>query len=306
MSEFIPRGDDGHVLQKLWVWSPETIEDIQIKAELGRYRIRGFGMLQAACPRFDDLTFIPCSLTRIPLEGYREQCNTTTVLGTRLAARPIELRDPDHDHRHELRRARRATPRRRWARRRRESASRPPPATAACSTSSARRRDQLVYEVLPSRYGFNSAPPAAWPTPSSSRSARARSRAPAALLLGSKVSAEIARHARPAAGRRPALPVPAPRLPRARRHGHQDRGAARGDRLAGADLRQARRLRASTTTSSWPPRPAPTWWWSTAWKGGTGASPELLHGPHRHPHPGRRLRGARGARGHGPGRRRSS
>ena len=27
MSEFVPRGADGHVLQKLWVWSPETIED---------------------------------------------------------------------------------------------------------------------------------------------------------------------------------------------------------------------------------------------------------------------------------------
>ena len=48
MSEFIPRGDDGHVLQKLWVWSPETIEDIQSKAELGRYRIRGLGMTAAA------------------------------------------------------------------------------------------------------------------------------------------------------------------------------------------------------------------------------------------------------------------
>jgi len=43
MSEFIPRGDDGHVHQKLWVWSPETIDDIQTKAELGRYTNRGLG-----------------------------------------------------------------------------------------------------------------------------------------------------------------------------------------------------------------------------------------------------------------------
>ena len=41
MSDFIPRGADGHVLQKLWVWSPETIDDIQTKAELGRYTNRG-------------------------------------------------------------------------------------------------------------------------------------------------------------------------------------------------------------------------------------------------------------------------
>ena len=56
---------------------PGIIEDIQAKAELGRYRIRGFGTLR---PRtwatFDDLTFVPCGLTRIPLEGYREQCST--------------------------------------------------------------------------------------------------------------------------------------------------------------------------------------------------------------------------------------
>ena len=54
-------------------YTPAVIEDIQAKAELGRYRIRGFGTLR---PRtwatFDDLTFIPCGLTRIPLEGYRE------------------------------------------------------------------------------------------------------------------------------------------------------------------------------------------------------------------------------------------
>lgn len=63
-------------------YTPGVIEDIQAKAELGRYRIRGFGTLR---PRtwatFDDLTFIPAGLTRIPLEGYREQCSTRTVLG---------------------------------------------------------------------------------------------------------------------------------------------------------------------------------------------------------------------------------
>src|SRR5207244_3368961 len=75
--------------------TPSVIEDIQVKAELGRYRIRGFGTLR---PRtwatFDDLTFIPCGLTRIPLEGYRESCSTRTVLGTRFAARPVEIDIP--------------------------------------------------------------------------------------------------------------------------------------------------------------------------------------------------------------------
>ena len=76
-------------------YTPAVIEDIQVKAELGRYRIRGFGTLR---PRtwstFDDLTFLPCGLTRIPLEGYRESCSTKTVLGTRFAEKPIELDIP--------------------------------------------------------------------------------------------------------------------------------------------------------------------------------------------------------------------
>ncbi|MFQ5520098.1 MAG: FMN-binding glutamate synthase family protein, partial [Candidatus Methylomirabilia bacterium] len=56
---------------------------------------RGFGTLRShALPSFDDLTFIPCSLTRIPLEGYRERCSTKTVLGSRHAERPIELDIP--------------------------------------------------------------------------------------------------------------------------------------------------------------------------------------------------------------------
>ncbi len=85
----------GSPLQASGTYTPAVIEDIQAKAELGRYRIRGFGTLR---PRtwatFDDLTFIPAGLTRIPLEGYREQCSTRTVLGARHAAKPIELGIP--------------------------------------------------------------------------------------------------------------------------------------------------------------------------------------------------------------------
>ena len=76
-------------------FTPDIIEDIQVKAELGRYRIRGFGTLrERRWATFDDLTFIPCTLTRIPLEGYRERCSPKTVLGTRFAEKPIELEVP--------------------------------------------------------------------------------------------------------------------------------------------------------------------------------------------------------------------
>jgi glutamate synthase domain-containing protein 2 len=77
------------------VYSPEVIEEIQEKAQLGRYRIRGFGTLRRRpLPSVDDLTFLPASLTRIPLEGYREKCVTTTILGTRFAEKPIQLEIP--------------------------------------------------------------------------------------------------------------------------------------------------------------------------------------------------------------------
>jgi methylamine---glutamate N-methyltransferase subunit C len=89
-----PAGDPSP-LQRSGTFDAGVIEDIQIKAELARYRIRGFGILR---PRtwatFDDLTFIPGTLTRIPLEGYRERCRTRTVLGTRFASKPLELEIP--------------------------------------------------------------------------------------------------------------------------------------------------------------------------------------------------------------------
>jgi methylamine---glutamate N-methyltransferase subunit C len=88
----LPEGPD---LQQSHTFSPDVIEDIQAKAQLGRYRIRGFGTLrERRWATFDDLTFIPCTLTRIPLEGYREKCVTKTVLGTRFAEKPIELDVP--------------------------------------------------------------------------------------------------------------------------------------------------------------------------------------------------------------------
>src|SRR5438552_863219 len=82
-------------LQKSGIFQPATIEAIQAKAETGLYAMRGFGTLRdRRWATFDDLTFLPCSLTRIPLEGYREKCSTKTVLGHRFAHKPIELNIP--------------------------------------------------------------------------------------------------------------------------------------------------------------------------------------------------------------------
>ncbi len=81
------------LLETSSTFTPEAIHAIQERAELGRYRIRGFGALRNI-PKFDDLVFLTTSLTRLPLEGYRENCSTKTVLGTRHAKRPIELDIP--------------------------------------------------------------------------------------------------------------------------------------------------------------------------------------------------------------------
>ena len=45
-------------------------------------------------PHFDDLLFLGASISRYPLEGYREKCGTDVVLGTRFAKKPIELKIP--------------------------------------------------------------------------------------------------------------------------------------------------------------------------------------------------------------------
>src|SRR5436309_10457909 len=85
----------GRTLQPSGIFQAVVIEDIQTKAETGLYRIRGYGTLrQRRWATFDDLTFLPCSLTRIPLEGYREKCSTATVLGKRHASKPIRLDIP--------------------------------------------------------------------------------------------------------------------------------------------------------------------------------------------------------------------
>ena len=72
---------------------PEVIAQIQRTATEGHYEIRGWGA-KRDLPSFDDLLFLTASLTRYPLEGYREKCDTSTVLGTRYASKPLQLAIP--------------------------------------------------------------------------------------------------------------------------------------------------------------------------------------------------------------------
>ena len=70
-----------------------TIDYIQRASATGLYEIRGLGA-KRKLPHFDDLLMLGASLSRYPLEGYREKCVTKTVLGTRFATKPIVLDIP--------------------------------------------------------------------------------------------------------------------------------------------------------------------------------------------------------------------
>ena len=81
------------VLGRSPIFTPEVMNDIHMKAELGRYRMRGFSMFKPI-PHWDQLMFMPGTLTRFVIEGYREKCVTKTVLGARFAKKPLELDIP--------------------------------------------------------------------------------------------------------------------------------------------------------------------------------------------------------------------
>ena len=67
--------------------------EIRRAAATGIYDIRGGGAKRRV-PHFDDLLFLGASMSRYPLEGYREKCETSVTLGSRFAKKPIHLDIP--------------------------------------------------------------------------------------------------------------------------------------------------------------------------------------------------------------------
>jgi glutamate synthase domain-containing protein 2 len=70
-----------------------TFSEIRRAAATGIYDIRGGGA-KRSLPGLDDLLFLGASMSRYPLEGYRENCGTDVVLGTRFAKNPLRLKIP--------------------------------------------------------------------------------------------------------------------------------------------------------------------------------------------------------------------
>ncbi|WP_144940459.1 FMN-binding glutamate synthase family protein [Pseudomonas alabamensis] len=81
------------VLRESATFDRLTIQEIQRAAETGIYDIRGGGTKRRV-PHFDDLLLLGASVSRYPLEGYREKCGTDVVLGNRFAKKPIHLKIP--------------------------------------------------------------------------------------------------------------------------------------------------------------------------------------------------------------------
>jgi len=88
--------------QGRWIHTPPrksaTFDDVSISeirraAATGIYDIRGAGA-KRKLPHFDDLLFLGASISRYPLEGYREKCATDVTIGTRFAKKPITLKIP--------------------------------------------------------------------------------------------------------------------------------------------------------------------------------------------------------------------
>ena len=84
---------DRRTLRPSATFPDHVLAEIHRAADQGVYEIRGFGT-KRHLPTFDDLLFLGASMSRYPLEGYRERCGTDVVLGDRFASRPIELAIP--------------------------------------------------------------------------------------------------------------------------------------------------------------------------------------------------------------------
>ena len=141
------------VREESWGYDAKMQQYIRNAAAHGLYEIRGMGA-KRHLPHFDDLLFLAASLSRYPLEGYRERCTTKTVLGTRFAKKPIELDIPitiagmsfgalSANVKESLGRA--AT----------EMGTSTTTGDGGMTSEERNSSKTLVYQCLPSRYGFN-------------------------------------------------------------------------------------------------------------------------------------------------------
>ncbi len=149
----MPMSTDDKTLRPSATFPKAVLDEIHRAADEGIYEIRGFGA-KRSLPTFDDLVFLGASMSRYPLEGYREKCATDVTLGTRFAKKPIELKVPitiagmsfgalGANAKESIGRA--AT----------EMGTSTTTGDGGMTEEERRSSKTLVYQVLPSRYGLN-------------------------------------------------------------------------------------------------------------------------------------------------------
>ncbi len=149
----MPMPIDKKTLRASATFPQQVLDESHRAADQGIYEIRGFGA-KRSLPTFDDLVFLGASMSRYPLEGYREKCATNVVLGTRYAKQPVELKIPitiagmsfgalGANAKESLGRA--AT----------EIGTSTTTGDGGMTEEERQSSKTLVYQVLPSRYGLN-------------------------------------------------------------------------------------------------------------------------------------------------------
>jgi glutamate synthase domain-containing protein 2 len=140
-------------LRESAVFDRNTIHEIQRAAREGLYDIRGWGSKRRV-PHFDDLLFLGASVSRYPLEGYRERCDTDVTLGDRFASQPLKLAIPITIAGMSFG-ALSAQAKEALGRGASEVGTSTTTGDGGMTPEERLHSDTLVYQVLPSRYGMN-------------------------------------------------------------------------------------------------------------------------------------------------------
>ena len=135
------------------LFNRDVIHEIQRAAETGLYDIRGFGA-KRRMPHFDDLLFLGASVSRYPLEGYRERCDTNVTLGAVNAEEPIEIDIPITIAGMSFG-ALSANAKEALGRGASEVGTTTTTGDGGMTPEERRHSTKLVYQYLPSRYGMN-------------------------------------------------------------------------------------------------------------------------------------------------------
>jgi glutamate synthase domain-containing protein 2 len=140
-------------LRESAVFDRNVIAEIQRAAREGIYDIRGWGAKRRV-PHFDDLLFLGASVSRYPLEGYRERCDTEVVLGSRFASKPLQLKIPITIAGMSFG-ALSAQAKEALGRGASEVGTSTTTGDGGMTPEERLHSDTLVYQLLPSRYGMN-------------------------------------------------------------------------------------------------------------------------------------------------------